>query len=205
MKNLRHKILEISVFFYVFIGNTHAASISLEFDQTQYRLSDSIVVDVVLDSTDEAILAGGFDIFISGLGIVGNAGFVFNSAFLGPVADPAFSRVPDDCSTNMSASGCGSANELNGLGFGNFSGISGVYVVGTLTFDALAAGVFAFTMADNDVPTGGWFNTDNLPMTVDYLGSDIVPAIIPLPGAVWLMMSGLGFFLRPRIIPAKFA
>ena len=197
MKTKLVKALLTIVLCYMLTGNAHPASISLEFDQTQYRIGDSIAVDVVLDSTDEAILAGGFDIFVAGLGsIVGYTGFAFDSTFLGPIADPTFSRVPDDCSANMSVAGCGSASELNGLAFGNFSGISGVYLVGTLTFDALAGGVPQFFMVDNDVPAGGWFNTDGLPMTVDYY-------VVPLPGAVWLMMSGLGFFLRPKKTQAK--
>ena len=93
----------------------------------------------------------------------------------------------------MGAAGCMSAEELNGLGFGNFGGISGNYLVGVLTFDALAAGVAALTMADNDVPAGSWFDVNSNPMTIAYTGAEI--HVVPLPAAVWLMLGGLGMLL----------
>jgi hypothetical protein len=197
MKTAISKILLIFVLCGVLTGNTHAASIWLEVDPN-HGVGDTVTVRVMVDASDEPILAGGFDIFVTNLGsVVGYTGFTFDPAFLGPIADPNLSRAPDYCAVDTTAPGCGSPDELNGLAFGSFAGIGGPHLVGVMTFDALAVGPIQFTMADNDSPAGGWFSTAGNAMTVDYY-------VVPLPAAVWLMLSGVGMLLgfgRFRFMP----
>ena len=184
-------------------ADAQATSITLTTDNSMYSMADGqAIVYVSLDVTPgDGILSGGFDTFITDLaGAWEYAGFTWNSAFLGPVADPSFSRAPDDCAATPAATGCGDNNpfpgytsELNGLSFGNLNGITGSHLVGWFTFDILGMGVAALTMLDNDAPAGEWYSSVTLqPLTMEYFGPKI---FIPLPAAVWLMLGGLGMLL----------
>ena len=121
------------------------------------------------------------------------AGFSFDSGFLGPIADPALSVLPEDCFTSGSAGGgCAVGDgELNALGFGNAFGISGLHTVGTLTFNATGLGTTFITMAMNDEPLGGFFSAVTLgPQDVQFFGAKVT--VVPVPAALWLLLGALG-------------
>ena len=140
--------------------------------------------------TETGFLAGGFDVFYD-IAVLTYTGFDFNFA---SGTEPAFTRVGDDCSIDLSPTGCTEPGEINGLGFGNFAGLAGTTtLLGVLNFEGTNVGSSLITMADSDSVTGPWFGVDSLLATVDYTGAnvDVVPAI-PVPAAAWLMLSGLG-------------
>ena len=158
-----------------------AGTINLSPTSASVGVGDTVSVDVVFDFSDGAILGGGFDVFFNSA-VLGFVSFEFeDSASVGD--DPSFRRAPDVL-----------AGELNGIGFGNFEGIDGASLLGVLTFEALAVGTSALTLAENeggppDNP-GGFFSIAGTPIDVDFGGADV--AVVPLPAGLLLMLSALG-------------
>ena len=68
-------------------------------------------------------------------------------------------------------------------------------MVGTLVFNTLAPGNAQLSLADNGSPVGPFYSaiTSN-PQTVNYTGASVTISAVPLPNALWLMMSGIGVF-----------
>jgi hypothetical protein len=121
--------------------------------------------------------------------------FEFDEHFLNDVSDPAFAHVPDNCFTDGAPfGGCDVGDaELNAIGFGSFDGISGLNLVATVMFQAIGAGTSQLTMATNDAPFEGFYSAiTGLPMDVKYNVADVVVTAVPVPAALWLLLSGLG-------------
>ena len=141
----------------------------------------------------EATVGGAFDLFYDPTQL-SFVSFEFDETFFNDIADPAFAHVPDDCFTDGAPfGGCeiGDA-ELNAIGFGNFDGIVGEYLVATVFFEALAPGSSQLTMAVNDAPFEGLFSAvTGLEMEVNYNSAKV--QIVPVPAALWLFLSALGW------------
>ncbi len=152
------------------VGQTVTLSISMDFVQTT--------------------VGGSIDIFYDA-GLLSFVSFEFDDDFLGLI-DPAFSVMPDNCLSDGAAiAGCSVGDEeLNGLSFGNFDGITGELTVGTLTFETLDVGIAVVTMANNDAPYEGFIGLDASELLVLY-GPGTVH-IVPVPAAIWLMLSAVG-------------
>ena len=169
--------------------NVEAAIITLSpTSSTSIPVSGGVTFNMFVDGSDVGgILAGGLDLFYD-IGVVSyNGDFAFDGAF---PTDPMLSRLGDDCAAGIVA-GCSGAGEINGIGFGNFSGLAagGLTLVGSLSFTGVAAGLSMLTMADNDTPAGSWFNTAGDAITMNYSGEDVT--VVPVPAAVWLFGSAL--------------
>lgn len=154
-----------------------AATISLTPLLQEVALGEQVSLTVEMDFSDDATIGGGFDTFFDP-NFVRFVSFTFDNA-LGD--DPAFRTNPQ-----------GLTNEVSEIGFGNFNGISGPTVVGTMVFDTIATGSTAFTMADNDTRLGPFFSADtSLQQVVTYTGADLTIAAVPLPPGLLLLMSGI--------------
>lgn len=168
--------------------SAQAATISLMPTSANINIGETATFDMYLDAADVGgILAGGLDLFYD-IGILRyNGDFAFDPLF---PTDPSFSRLGDDCATTA-ALGCSVPGEINGIAFGNFTGLgaSGPTLVGSLSFTGMANGTSLLTMFDNDTPAGSWFATDTTAIVMDYIGAEVV---VPVPAAAWLMLSGLG-------------
>ena len=182
--------------------NAQAASIWLQpAPNVDIGVGETATYELWADAADVGgFLAGGLDLFYDSSLLRYNDDFTFDAGF---PTDPAFSRTGDNCFTTPAALGCSGPDEINGIAFGNFSGLAaaGPTLVGSLSFDGLNPGVSALTMTDNDLPAGEWFATDGSgPLVVDYGAGQAT--VIPLPAAAWLMTGGLGMllgFARKRI------
>ena len=168
--------------------SAQAATISLSPTFADIQVGDTVVFDMTLDAADVGgVLAGGLDVFYD-IGILRyNGDFAFDASF---PTDPFFSRTGDDCAI-APALGCNEPGEINGIAFGDFSGLgaAGPTLVGSLSFTAMAKGISLVTMADNDTPAGSWFATDASAIVMGY---NVAEVVVPVPAAAWLMLSGIG-------------
>ena len=176
---------------------SQAASISMVPSFVAANPGDTVAIDVVMDFSDQPTLGGGFDIFYDPTAL-GFVSWVFDPAMLA-VSDPTFTRSPDNCAAGL-VGGCTQAGELNGIGFGDFAGLSGPLPVGTVTFTVLdpspvpPGGSTFLTMNDNNTPTGPFFDAASFDeIIVDYNGAEVQvgTTVIPVPPSVWLFASGL--------------
>lgn len=156
-----------------------AATVSFSNTSVTAGVGDIFTLDVVMDFTGDPTLGGGTDIFYDA-SVLSFQSFDFSTATL--ILDPFLSRSPDVLS-----------NELEGLAFGDFFGLTGPGVVGTLTFQAIAVGDILLTMAVTSEPLkGGEFIS-----ATTFVDSQAVTfgtarvSIVPVPAAVWLFGSGL--------------
>lgn len=172
--------------------SAQAAELSLSPIYQTVNLGDQIMLLLYGDFRDEPILGGGLDLFFDDEAF-GFVSFDFMAAeSVGD--DPAFRRMPDIHS-----------NELNGISFGNFAGMSSRSLIGIFTFTTLAPGVYDFSLLANEGGgpnnPGPFVSMAGIPIDVDFSGAVVEVlggAAVPLPAAVWLMLGGIGFLARFR-------
>jgi len=158
-------------------ASSQAATISLEPLNQNAVLGNTVSLQLMMDFSDDATMGGGVDVFFDD-SVLQFISFVFDAG-LGD--DPDFRRQPDVFS-----------GELNGLGFGEFNGLSGPSLVGTFTFNTLASGSASFSVAENDFPAGAFFSATTLAAQfVDFQGATVKVSAVPVPAAAWLLFSGL--------------
>jgi hypothetical protein len=152
-----------------------AATISLSPGHQDVMVGNVFPVTLSFDFTGgTAVLGGGVDVSYNN-SVIDFVSFTYNPAL---AIDPDFSRAPDDM-----------PGEVNGISFGNFGGLSGTGVVGTLQFKALALGQTPLTLADNNSPAGPFFDVAAKQVTMNYQNAHV--NVVPIPAAVWLFGSGL--------------
>jgi len=197
MKNLLIKICATLVLFGGVAVNAQASTASIWLQPagtTTITLGQTAAFDMYADASHfGGFQGGGLDLFYDSGTLQYNDDFAFDPGF---GQDPGFSRVFDNCFT-AAATGCGSADELNGMGFGDFGGLasSGPTLVGSFSFTGLGLGLATLTMADNEFPQGSWFEAaGGIAITVDYTGAQV--NVVPLPAAAWLMLGGLGMLWK---------
>lgn len=171
------------------IGSTAANAnvISLMPAAQSAGVGADITFEVRMDFINTTV-GGAFDVFYDA-SILSYVSFEFAPGF----ADPDFAISPDDCFVDGAAiSGCSVGDpELNGIGFGDFDGLTGSHLVGLLTFQTIDTGVAVLSMATNDEPWGGFFSAIDASELVVVYGPGKVH-VVPIPAAVWLFASGLG-------------
>jgi hypothetical protein len=164
------------------MASAHALSIGLDPANASGAIGDSFSFNVVVDFTGDPTLGGGFDV-------------MFDSAVLGFVSYDA-----STCNVNCDA-GFGRAPDvsdglLSGIAFGQFNGITGPGIVGTVTFAAIGSGVGSISLSDTaNAIVGPFVSAVTFAVQdVEYSGAtvDVAGAQIPLPAAAWLLIGGLG-------------
>ncbi|MFK7888399.1 MAG: VPLPA-CTERM sorting domain-containing protein [Gammaproteobacteria bacterium] len=165
----------------------HAASVSLvytganDIDDDGAILAaagDTLTFDLVMDFTDQITLGGGFDINWD------SSVFALESYVSAGLGDPSFGRDPvlED------------GRLFNGA-VGNFNGLT-EGLIATLSFQVLA---FPATMADGmitpsgtDGDSGPWIDGVTFVDVIDDVEYNGLGIRVPVPAAVWFMLSGLG-------------
>ena len=172
-----YKVVSLT-FLIFFSALTNASTISLSLNTPgSIQVGDNVSLDLSMDFTSDPTVGGGVNIlFGSKLEFVS---FTFDPG-LGD--DPLLRLNPI-----VSAPGV-----LNGLGFGNFAGLSGPSVVGTLILKAIAPGLADLALETNVLPAGGFFSLTGAPQTPTLTGTSFNIQPVPLPGAIWLAISGFG-------------
>lgn len=149
-------------------------------------VGDVLSFDIVADFTDQPTIGGGWDIaFNSDAFAYGE--YTLDPTGLGPgVLDPGFSSAP--CTTTT----CEDPGVLLSAAFGNFNGYGLDAVVASITFTAVAEGDINFVLSDNILPAGSFIDAATFAeIAVDY-SNQATARVVPVPAAVWFMLSGLG-------------
>lgn len=142
----------------------------------------SVTLELYMDFTGSPTIGGGIDLDFQGplsLGVFTPTSYFTNTA------DPFFT-------------GFGTADADNDLEihFGNFAGLSGVNKLGDLSVNLLATGQGSILMAINST-YGAFQGINSLPQSVSLVGAEI--NVVPLPGGVWLLLTGVGALIGRRI------
>jgi len=188
------------------LGEAQAAPvITLTSLSPTVTVGDLVTFELWMDFTGDPTLGGDINIvytnFTDGnqLNLVSYTPYLGNPDYQpGVPGDPALTSapLPDPgglSGTTMAPSPTPSATGLSGIAVGDFVGIDGQYLIGTLLFQAKVAGG-AYTLAAQDA--GGFFSISGpaQPVQYDNLGAAVTvdPAAVPLPATAWLLLSGLG-------------
>lgn len=146
------------------------------------------IFELWMDFTGEPTLGGGVDVLFDNFTDGSQLGFAsYTPEALG---DPALINVPA-----VSAAG----DRLEAITFGDLTdGVEGPALVGTLVFNALAAGNYSLSLADS-ASAGGFFSAiSGAAQSPAYTGASLTvdAAPVPLPAAGWLMLGGLAWLFR---------
>ncbi len=188
-KNLKLSLAALALG--LFSQVSHANVISISPTTSTVGIGQEFTLDITMEFLQETV-GGAFDL-IYDTNIFDVVSFAYDSSFSINVIDPAFTLIPENCESDGSIiGGCSVGDaELNAIGFGNFDGIIGNHVIGQLTLVATQAGLGTVGLASSDSPFGGFISAaDASEMTVVYNGASVL--VVPVPAAIWLMLSALG-------------
>ena len=164
------------------VANANALGVSLvaTSNTTDVAVGDFINLDIVMDFAAEPTLGGGFNISYddSSLALAG-----FNNNNIG-----TFSNRDPDLLPGL----------LQAWAFADFGGLGGPLLVGSVSFEVIAAADSMINITEDVGGTGGAFTSavtfaPYAPGSLDFQGVAVTAASqIPVPAAVWFMLSGLG-------------
>ena len=157
------------------LGTANAASIWMTPQVSNAAVGDIVAFEIHADFSDVVTIGGAFD------GFYDPDALRFASWISSYPGSPNFSRDPDVLDGTLFA-----------FAFGDVPGISGIWTLGVLEFEVLAAGTTEITLQDNNSQAGAFLDAVTFqPIPVDYSGATI-NAVVPVPAAAWLMVGGLG-------------
>ncbi|MFK8017311.1 MAG: VPLPA-CTERM sorting domain-containing protein [Gammaproteobacteria bacterium] len=139
------------------------------------QAGDVLEFDLVMDFTSRPTIGGGFDVSWD------TANFDFNGFTSAGLGNPDFFREPVVMDGLL----------FNG-GVGDFNGIfQGVIATLSLTY---FGGEGSMTPSATTGTSGPWIDAIDFLSTIepDYFGVNVRP--VPIPAALWLLLSGLGIF-----------
>lgn len=169
----------------------NASANSISFDMGEYMAQDgTVTVTINYDFSDFAMFGGGFDVLYD------SSVIEFVSYEQAPL--PADAQAPASPVGALAAPG---AYEGAGIGtFDFFTGMTSTGVIGTFTFTQidLAGGGDAgcgFTLCLTPNAVNPLVSLAGADVSLDILGGGSNVTAVPVPAAVWFLLSGLGALL----------
>jgi len=174
-------------------GAANAATVSL-----QPSAAGSVVqgnqfqIGIYMDFSDDPTIGGGFDLIYDAALVSYVSGSFRVADALG--SDPAFTRDDNPASSAANRVDVDAAGgKIIGAAFGDFIGLTGPSLVGSLTFLAANPGLANFALAATQNPlVGNFISTFTLEdQAVNFTGTSLQVSQVPVPAAAWLLLSGL--------------
>jgi hypothetical protein len=178
-------------------GAANAAAVTFSTSSTSFTVGSQIAFDLQINFTDTAILGGGLDVLYGSFTNNNQLTFLSYTPSATIGLDASLGRTPDIQS-----------NKLNGIGFGNFSGLTGPGSIGQLIFTANTPGSYSLGLGINTADVGGFFDVNGNALPGLSLGSinfQVSSAVspVPAPASLPLLLSGLagiwGMVQRRRV------
>ncbi|WP_239058978.1 PEP-CTERM sorting domain-containing protein [Colwellia sp. Arc7-D] len=148
---------------------------------TNLNDGDFITMDILIDFTAEPTIGGGFDIVFDPLALG------FQNLLIPPFADPLFFRPPDLF-----------PGLLSGWAFGDFNGLTGSAVLGSITFQVLSTmgASTSVSTQENLFPVGPFVSAVTFrPMPVTFNSIDLTrasaPPTVPEPSTLAIFALGI--------------
>jgi len=163
--------------------NAQAASLSLEYTGPNQIIdgtilvapSDTVTFDVVMDFSGTPTLGGGFDI------VFDSSQLEFGNFINFEIGEDGFGRDPDEFD-----------GLLESWAFGAFAGLSGPETVGSVSFTFIGKGITDVFLTATSGIGGPFVSFDNPSMMLDVDFGSARIGMVPVPAAVWFLLSGLG-------------
>ncbi|AEG01749.1 VPLPA-CTERM sorting domain-containing protein [Methylomonas methanica] len=189
MKIVLSKLCHVALAVALFVAAQTAVASNALFlspaEQTVDVSAGMVSLDLWMDF-DDPTLGGGIDLTLNGP--LAFAGFTPSDFFLND-ADESFSghSGPE-----------GTADNDYEIHFGDFSGLSGLNVLGTIEVSLTGAGSGVIDLAINST-WGEFFNATTLAVQdVNLSGASVQITAVPLPAAIWFFAGGLGLLVTRR-------
>jgi hypothetical protein len=185
MKRKSFFILAVAVIFCLAVSGAQAATVTMLPAIQNVAPGDPFSLDLEFNFNDpvDGVLGGGIDISFDDT-VLDYVSYSWNPAFEAQI-DPSLKQNPTDNSD-------GTLGLLSGWNFGNFNGLTGTGIIGTVNFarnlTPLPGGLTEINMAES-ASSGGWYAADTA-------GTQITPTlngatVVPIPGSILLLGSGV--------------
>lgn len=184
------------------MGAAQAGTVTLTPDNATIQVGQTVTFTYTMDFQNDPTFGGGTDFWYDS-NVLEFVGWTFNPNLNSD--DTSLRSAPVDCLTNPNATnGCNDADfagaQLNGMGWGNGNGngMTGPETIGELVFLAVGPSVGATTVFmsvndDGNVGDPGPFVAAPGGTTLnDVMFNHGSVTVVPVPAAVWMLLSGLG-------------
>lgn len=186
MKNKKLVLCQLMFGLAIYMGSIGGAqasispSVSLSAVNPTVTAGSQATFELFMDFSSDPTLGGGVDVVFGNFTNGSQLSFLsYDPAALG---DPFYINVPTVSTTG---------DRLEGITFGDFTnGVSGPALVGTLVFNTLVAGNYSLSLVDSGL-TGGFYSMSGVQQTPVYTPASFTVTAVPVPAAIWLMLSGL--------------
>ena len=185
MKNIILRAIVALCFTGLMMG-ANASTVSLVPQTATTNLIPGAVVSFAVDvdfSSDGSTLGGGFDVMFDPTFLSYNGDATLT------LGDPAFGRVPDDCSIVACAGG--GAGLLESWAFGDFNTVV-AGTVGTLSFTVQQVGSSFVSLGPTSGIGGPFVSGVDFVTILNPTYNAIEVTAVPVPAAAWLFGSALG-------------
>lgn len=174
---MKRKLFVLSLAFVLClsVNAVNAASLSLLPASQDAFPGDPVTIDLGLDFSDDILYGVGVSLTAVSGADLSFVSYTMNSAFEA-LLDPAFTSLPSETTPGS----------IDGLGFGNFGGITGTHTAGTFLFE-VASAAMPGSVIDLSMVFDSWATDSNVAPALN--GASI--NVVPIPGAFLLLGSGL--------------
>lgn len=176
---MKLKIAFISAIFGL-ISNVNAATVGFAPDTLMAKPGDTFSIDIVGSNFDMVLDGGGLNMQFDPT-VVAVTGVTIDST----VWDPSLSGINGNIDNSV--------GNISGIFFNSFVDRTGDFRIATIDFLAKDPGLAQLVLSEFDMNP---FASGGQVTPVDFVPGDV--QVVPLPGAAWLMISGLGFLASRR-------